>query len=167
MKKALILFLSLVVCVALFTACGGGEASSAKPASQASASTPAPAPSEAVTEAPAAEEAAEAPAAEGEEEYYSQDFTILNSTGVDIYELYISPTGVDEWGEDALGEDVLANGESATVVFDVVATDGITWDIATVDADGDEAVFPSVDLSSISNIELAYQDGTTPVANVS
>lgn len=41
-----------------------------------------------------------------------RDFTVVNSTGNTIVNLYASPTTTTTWGADLLGSDVLANGAS-------------------------------------------------------
>lgn len=46
--------------------------------------------------------AAVLPAGAGE-----QGFTLVNRTGVEIYELYLSPASVDDWQEDVLNVDTL------------------------------------------------------------
>jgi hypothetical protein len=47
----------------------------------------------------------------------SQDFTVANQTGVEIHALFISPSKADSWGDDILGEDTLANGQSVDIHF--------------------------------------------------
>jgi hypothetical protein len=46
-----------------------------------------------------------------------QDFTLVNKTGVEIHALHVAPHSSDEWGEDILGKDTLANGESLGITF--------------------------------------------------
>src|SRR5215213_5597937 len=46
-----------------------------------------------------------------------QDFTLVNQTGVSINELYVSPHTTNEWEEDILGQDTLANGDSVDITF--------------------------------------------------
>ncbi|MDY6876577.1 MAG: hypothetical protein SWK90_10320 [Chloroflexota bacterium] len=53
--------------------------------------------------------------------------TIVNSTGVEIWHVYLAPSFSDEWGDDQLGDDVIADGERLTLtgipfgVYDVRA----------------------------------------------
>ena len=56
---------------------------------------------------------AAAPVAAGQ-----QDFTLYNETGVDIYQLYVSPASTDQWEEDVLGVDVLEDGDAVDISFD-------------------------------------------------
>jgi hypothetical protein len=57
--------------------------------------------------------------------------TIKNSTGADIYELYVSDSGTNDWEEDVLGRDILENGDSLRLringsyqKFDLKSVDG-------------------------------------------
>ena len=36
-----------------------------------------------------------------------QNFTLVNQTGYDISEVYVSPANSSDWEEDVLGEDIL------------------------------------------------------------
>lgn len=42
---------------------------------------------------------------------------VVNNTGFDIYNLYISPSVSDEWGDQLLGDEILENGETVTVTL--------------------------------------------------
>ena len=57
--------------------------------------------------------------------------SIRNSTGVEIYYLYISSSGNNDWEEDVLGNDTFENGKTLRVnvtgsyrMFDLRAEDG-------------------------------------------
>ena len=74
---------------------------------------------------------------------------IVNDTGMTMAEFYASATGTDDWEEDILGSDTLANGE----VFDVDIDDGsgaCKFDFKAVFTDGSSHVRRSVDVCSIS-----------------
>lgn len=87
-----------------------------------------------------------------------QDFVLVNETGVDIEQLYISPVSTDEWQEDVFGENVLPDGNEVVVNFPV---DGAhcRWDLKIVDGDGDEVVWKNLNLCKISTITLFWEDG--------
>jgi hypothetical protein len=55
-----------------------------------------------------------------------------NTGGWDIYEVYVTPAGSDSWGDDLLGSDIIASGETGE--FQV---DPGHYDIMLVDEDGD------------------------------
>ena len=57
--------------------------------------------------------------------------TIKNATGGDLYEIYISDSGTEDWEEDVLGRDILEDGETLSLTvngsykqFDMAAVDG-------------------------------------------
>jgi hypothetical protein len=58
--------------------------------------------------------------------------SIENKTGVDIYHIYISSAGVDNWEEDLLGDDVLENGET----LECKLPHGGKWDFMAEDEKG-------------------------------
>lgn len=156
-KTALALILALVLALSL-AACGGGASSSA-PASV----------SVADSSSEAASVASSVPAAssEAEEELFSQDFDITNSTGVNIVELYISPSDEEVWGEEQLGGEAFAHGETIHYSTDLLGTADATWDILVVDEDGDEITFSDLNLSSITALNLHWgEDGQTPTAEI-
>ena len=61
--------------------------------------------------------------------------TVVNDTGVDIYELYASTVDVDDWEEDILGTDILYAGESFVIDF-TYYSDQTEWDFAMADMTG-------------------------------
>ena len=149
--------LCLVLTLSL-AACGGGsDPAPAAPATEAPATeTPAPA-----TEAP--DNSTTGTASSSDEEYYDQDITITNNTGVAILELYIAPSDEDSWGDDLMGSEVFEANETLEFTTELIATDGYTWDIFIIDEDGDEVTFEGVDFSSTTAISLGWgADGQTP-----
>ncbi|MDY7080119.1 MAG: hypothetical protein SXV54_24830 [Chloroflexota bacterium] len=51
----------------------------------------------------------------GSESLDTASLTIVNSSGVDIWYVYLSPSFSDEWGDDQLGDTVIAAGERFTL----------------------------------------------------
>lgn len=96
---------------------------------------------------------ASAPALAGE-----QDFTLYNETGVDIYELYVSPASTDQWEEDVLGVDVLEDGDSVDISFDR-DEDADYWDLMVVDGEGSNIQWYRLKLTEISDVTLRISDG--------
>lgn len=88
-----------------------------------------------------------------------QDFVIVNQTGYTLDQLYVSPTKSDEWEEDVLGKDVLANGESTKIVFDRSETT-CNWDIKVVYDDGEDAVWEKIDLCKTEKITIKWNKNT-------
>lgn len=124
-------------------ACGGaGEQKAAS--NETNAAAPA-----APAENAAANEAAPA-AAEGGAQ---QDFTLVNNTGHTVMTLNVSPSDSDQWGPDILGQDVLANGQSATVSFER-GQDQCNWDLRATYDDGDTTDSRGVNLCEVSTVTL-------------
>lgn len=87
-----------------------------------------------------------------------QDFTLVNATGYDIAEVYVSPVNTDDWEEDVMGADILENGEGVNIDFSV--RDKLChYDLKVVWTDGDEATWDSFDLCTVSRITLHWDDG--------
>ncbi|MGA1530314.1 MAG: argininosuccinate lyase [Kiritimatiellia bacterium] len=81
------------------------------------------------------------------------DFELANETGVDIYEIYISPSEMDEWGDDILEDDILEDGDVLDVSFDPYEESEL-WDIMVVDGDGNAIYWTGLDLTTISTVTL-------------
>lgn len=87
------------------------------------------------------------------------DFQLVNKTGYDIKEVYVSPSTKDEWEENIL-KAPLADGETLEVSFGAGNT-AKKWDLKIVWVDGGDAVFwKNQDLSEISKISLYYNEKT-------
>lgn len=68
--------------------------------------------------------------------------TFVNKTSWDIHHVFLSPSDVDSWGPDQLGEDVLEVGGT----FTLTGIECDWYDIKLVDEDGDECVVEEIDL---------------------
>lgn len=90
---------------------------------------------------------------------YSQDFTIVNNTGIEIYSIYVSPTGEENWGDDILTTDTLPTGSKTDIVFDTDVQDQY-WDLMISDSAGATVEWSSIDLFSISEITLKIENGS-------
>lgn len=88
-----------------------------------------------------------------------QDFVLVNNTGYNVDQVYVSPTRVDVWQEDVLGDYMLMNGERATIRFNR-AEDACLWDVKLIYEDGETVVWPSFNLCEISVISINYNDTT-------
>lgn len=90
------------------------------------------------------------------------DFTLVNKTGLDINEVYLSPTSDSEWGEDVMGKDILKNGEKVDITFSSAETD-CNWDLKIVDEDDDDIIWTKLNLCTANEITLMYE-GKKPTA---
>ncbi len=88
----------------------------------------------------------------------AQDFTVVNKTGVEIYALYVTPHNAEEWGEDILGRDTLATGETLDITFSR-REKAKNWDLRIEDEDGEFIEWENLNLLEISKVTLFYQNG--------
>lgn len=133
----------------------------APPANNAAAAAPKPAESNAP--APAANEGAaeEEEAAGGAAPTATvgtarQNFSVVNTTGVTVATLQVSPSTESEWGDDILGTQVIAPGQTAQVVFDR-AEEQCNYDIRATYTDGDTSDVRNVNLCQVSSVNLVNQ----------
>ncbi|ODT86664.1 argininosuccinate lyase [Phenylobacterium sp. SCN 70-31] len=84
-----------------------------------------------------------------------QDFQVYNKTGYTISEVYVSASNADDWEEDVMEADVLADGEAVDIEF-ARGTKGCRFDLKVVYDDGTPAVWNRLDLCSVSKVTLRY-----------
>ena len=82
----------------------------------------------------------------------TQDFTLINQTGVDVYSLYISESSSDDWEEDVLGEDMLLDGDRVDITFS--GRSACLWDMLVTDEEGGELGFQGINLCEASVVVL-------------
>lgn len=82
----------------------------------------------------------------------TQDFTLVNETGVEIYSLYVSEASNDDWEEDVLGEHVLPDGDRMEVSFR--GRSACMWDLRVEDEDGDALEWNAINLCESSVVVL-------------
>jgi hypothetical protein len=87
-----------------------------------------------------------------------QDFTLVNSTDVEIHKLFVSPHSTDNWEEDVLGRDTLPSGESVEITFSPKEK-AAKWDLKVEDKDGNSIEWENLNLLEISKVTLHYKDG--------
>jgi hypothetical protein len=87
-----------------------------------------------------------------------QDFTLVNQTGAAINELYVSPHTSNDWEEDILGVDTLANGDSVDITFSRSERAAL-WDLKVVDKAGNSITWENLNLLEISKLTLHYKNG--------
>ncbi len=88
----------------------------------------------------------------------AQDFTLVNSTGVEIDKVFISPHDSDDWEEDILGQDTLPDGENVDIKFNRTETAPL-WDLRVEDSKGNSIEWENLDLLKIARLTLTYKDG--------
>lgn len=87
-----------------------------------------------------------------------QDFVLINNTGVEINNLYVSPASADEWGDDILGDNTVEDGNSVTVKFPREA-DECNWDFMVKDEEGTGVQWTNIDLCKYGKITLHIEEG--------
>lgn len=83
----------------------------------------------------------------------AQDFVLVNQTGVDIHQVYVSSHSDNDWGSDVMGRDILPNGSSVTIVFSP-GERAAYWDIRVEDRDGNYLEWENFNLKQILAITL-------------
>lgn len=86
----------------------------------------------------------------------TQDFTLVNDTGVEINNLYISETSNDNWEEDVLGDRVLPDGGRMEIEFH--GKTACLWDMMARDEAGDSLTWTGLNLCEASVIVLKCND---------
>lgn len=84
-----------------------------------------------------------------------QDFDIINRTGYQIDSIYVSTTNDRNWGEDVMGKDALADGETVHITFPA-RTSACNYDLKVKYNDGDESTWSNLNLCRISKISLFW-----------
>ena len=92
------------------------------------------------------------------------DFTIVNKTGYNIREVYVSPTRKDNWGRDRLGANAtLDNHKQRLLKFSDRAS--CKQDLKVVfDDDDSEVTWADLDLCEINKLTLKYNRSTKQVS---
>ena len=88
------------------------------------------------------------------------DFTLVNKTGYQIDSIYVSPTKADDWGDDIMGKDALADNEKVEIEFPHGGKK-CKFDIRVQYNDGDKAEWANVDLCEWSEITLHWDGKRT------
>jgi hypothetical protein len=81
-----------------------------------------------------------------------RDFQFINNSNVTIIELYVSPSGESDWGDDILGSGTLEPGGSGTVHFNRFSAGNCLYDIRVVAEDGSSSELYQVDLCSTDTV---------------
>ena len=107
---------------------------------------------------PPATAAATQPTAPAADTAGAQDFTLVNSTGVEIDKVFISPHDSDDWEEDILGQDTLPDGQKVDIKFNR-AEKAALWDLRVEDSKENSIEWTNLNLLEISKLTLHYKDG--------
>ena len=86
----------------------------------------------------------------------TQDFVLVNRTGVEIYRLFISETSNDDWEEDVLGQDVLPDGGRLPITFS--GRSACFWDMMVTDREDSSITWSGINLCETSTVILVCND---------
>lgn len=84
-----------------------------------------------------------------------QDFKLVNKTGYQIDEVYVSRVSSKSWGNDMMGRGALGDSDSVDLSFN--APDNVCrWDMKVKYNDGDTAEWSDLNLCSIETVTLYW-----------
>jgi len=83
---------------------------------------------------------------------------IVNNTGYTIYQIYVSPSEDDEWGDDILGDEILENGKTFTYRLRFPLNRVSVYDIGVIDEDGDDYIKWEVTVTNNASIVFTTED---------
>lgn len=98
-----------------------------------------------------------------EDGYTTASLKFVNLSGVDIYELYIVPDYIDDWGKNIISEENVPLADGETIAWNDAFTyseNDLIWDIRAVDGEGEEVSFNGLDISQAedkNNIEFTFE----------
>ena len=86
-----------------------------------------------------------------------QDFRLVNRTGYEIKDVYVSPSKSDDWGDEVLGRgNRLADGQGVNLHFNP-RTRTCRWDLKVVySVDDSKAVWSDINLCEVDKITIHY-----------
>ena len=84
-----------------------------------------------------------------------QDFNLHNKTGVEIHSVYVSPHSADDWQEDVLGRQPLADGDSVKITFDD-RDKHAHWDLKVTDKGGNALEWYDLNLTEIQDVTIHW-----------
>lgn len=95
---------------------------------------------------------------------YEQNFILINQTGKEINDLYISPAAEEKWGNDILILDSLSSGKKTEVEFSTEVKTQY-WDLKVIDKDRNEITWRNIDLFTVSELTLKLE-GSVPITSI-
>lgn len=88
-----------------------------------------------------------------------QNFRLINRTGHQINEVYVSPSANDRWGRDILGDEVMPSGTSRNIRFPR-STQACMFDLRVVYSDGERGEVSEINLCEVSNVTVTWNGRT-------
>lgn len=89
-----------------------------------------------------------------------QDFELVNKTGYEISQVYVSASEKNDWEEDVLGDESLEDEDEKTIRFKNSGNICL-WDLKVVYQEDDtSAVWKDIDLCKVSKVTIFYNRKT-------
>ena len=159
MKRVFSCVVAASLALSLLAGCGASSTASSAASSAAS--------SEAASSV-ASSAAASSEAASSEAEAVSAEYTVYNTTGSTVTELYLYDADSDEKGDNLAGENGLADGENIVITRDVEADkqSDVTYILEFTTEDGQTQSFETLhyEVAPISLLSVDAAAGATPIA---
>ena len=156
LKNVAIVAAALALAVGM-TACGSSSSSTAASTASSVASS-----------AAASSEAASSEAASSETEAATAEYTVYNTTGENVTELYLYEAGSEDKGDNLAGENGLADGENVVITRDEDADKqaDMTYVLEFTTEDGQTQSFETLhyETTPISLKSVDAAAGATPIA---
>ena len=160
LKNVAVVAAALALAVGM-TACGGSASSTTASSAASSAA------SSVASSAAASSEAASSEAASSEAEVEPAEYTVYNTTGENVTDLYLYVAGSEDKGENLAGEG-LADGESIVITRDVEADKqaDVVYVLEFTTEDGQTQSFETLhyEVAPISLLSVDAAAGATPIA---
>ena len=96
----------------------------------------------------------------------NNDFVLVNKTGYTLDSVFVSPAKSNDWGEDIMGRDTVADGDEVSITFHPSVGHSVYGGQVVYD-DGTQAVWPNLKLPHIDKLTIRYDkanDVTTATA---
>lgn len=156
LKNAAVVAAALALAVGM-TACGSSSSSSASAASSTASSV--------ASSVAASSEAASSEAASSEAAVEPAEYTVYNTTGSTVSELYLYVAGSEDKGENLAGEG-LADGENVVLTLPEDADQSAKYVLEFTTEDGTTQSFDtlSYEVAPISLLSADAAAGATPIA---
>lgn len=84
-----------------------------------------------------------------------QDFTLVNATGYEIDQVYVSPVSAKNWHNDVLGQETLVDGNFAKITFSP-ENEICKYDLKVIYTDKEEAEWDNIDLCKEEKITIHW-----------
>ena len=164
LKNVAVVAAALALAVGM-TACGGSASSTTASSAASSVASSAAASSEAASSEAASSEAASSEAASSEAEVEPAEYTVYNTTGENVTDLYLYVAGSEDKGEN-LAADGLADGDSVVLTLPEDADKSAEYVLEFTTESGDTQSFDtlSYEVAPISLLSVDAAAGATPIS---